>query len=92
MSTLRLLSTSDGVYRYRLNGREESLPLRPNHYWNGRPGGDISSLSYPEVVEHNLRRVTYVYDGRTWVGLYRREGGAFTLAASYILPDAEVSA
>ena len=92
MSTLRLLSTSDGVYRYRLNGRVESLPLRPNHYWNGRPGGGISSLSYPEVAGRNLRRITYVYDGRTWVGIYRREAGAFVQCASYTLPDAEVSA
>jgi hypothetical protein len=88
MSAIRLLSTSDGVYRYRLNGREESLPLRPNHYWNGEVGGGISSLSYPEVIGRNRRRITYVYGGRTWVGLYRREvDGQFALTSSYGVPS-----
>lgn len=82
---LTLLSTSDGVYRYRLNGRVEELPLRPNHYWNGEVGGGISSLSYPEVVGRGRRRVTYVFRGRTWVGLYRLEFGCFHLSASYAI-------
>ena len=90
MSNIRLLSTSDGVYRYRLNGREESLPLRPNHYWNGEVGGGISSLSYPEVIRRNRRRITYVFRGVTWVSLYQREAdGTFHLSASYGIPEGE---
>jgi hypothetical protein len=86
---MKILSTSQGVYRYRLHGRVEELPLRPNHYWNGEVGGGISSLSYPEVVRRGVRRVTYVFKGRTWVGLYRREAdGRFHLSASYGYPNA----
>lgn len=88
---LRLLSTSDGVYRYRLHGRVESLPLRPNHYWNGEVGGGISSLSYPEVIGRGRRRITYVFKGQTWVGLYRREGDEFTLHASYVTASEKVA-
>jgi len=84
MSTIRLLSTSGGDYRYRLHGRVEVLPLRPNHFWGE---GGISSLSYPEVIRRGRRRITYVYKGRTWVGLYAREGGVFALTSSYSIPE-----
>ena len=83
MSAIRLLSCSNAEYRYRLHGREELLPLRPNHYWNGEVGGGISSLSYPEVAGRGLRRVTYMFRGELWTGLYRREAGRFVQCASY---------
>lgn len=87
--SLRGLSMSDGIYRYRLNGRVESLPLRPNHFWNGEVGGGISSLSYPVIPARGYRRVSYVFKGQTWVATYRRYGArGFECVASYV-PNAD---
>lgn len=83
---IRLISTSDAEYVYRLHGKLEMLPLRPNHYYGG---GGVSSLSYPQVTGRGRRRITYVYNGTTWVSLYRRNAdGCFELTASYGTADA----
>lgn len=87
--SLRGLSCSDGNYRYRLHGRVESLPLRPNHFWSQTPGGGISSLSYPTVPKRGYRRITYVFKGETWTATYKSRGkGVFECVASYVAVSA----
>lgn len=86
--SVRALSCSDGNYRYRMNGRVESLPLRANHFWNGEVGGGISSLSYPSVPKRGFRRVTYIFKGETWVGMYRKTRDGFECVASYTVTPA----